>query len=137
MYRILMTILLSAFAITQKTMAQNLVTTYSYDSSGNVIKREMAVMSGKLSKTAITKDTVAIAKIYYDGNSSVLTITTEPPYGTLPITVKIYNATTRLLFDTFSFCGPRYDHNLASYPNGIYIVEAICGDMISSKKISK
>ena len=121
----------------QNVMAQNHVTTYSYDNSGNVVKRETAAKSGKSLKTAIAQDTTTIANIYYDGNSSVLTIATEPPYGTLPITVKIYNATTRLLFDTFSFCGPRYDHNLASYPNGIYIVEAICGDMISSKKISK
>ena len=137
MNRILLSLLLSVCAIMQNVMAQNHVTTYSYDNSGNVVKRETAAKSGKSLKTAIAQDTTTIANIYYDGNSSVLTIATEPPFDALSITVKIVNATTRLLLETFSFCGQRYDHSLLSYPNGIYIVEAIYDDITCSKKISR
>ena len=121
----------------QEAIAQT-VTRYSYDESGNVVsRREFGYASHKAAKNISVADTTSFANIYYDDNNCTLTIKLNNTTLGAATNVNIYNATTRLKISSFSFDYTTYTYNMTTYPQGIYIVEASCGENVTTKKITR
>ena len=131
----ILSVLLLLFS--QETIAQ-IVTRYSYDESGNVVsRRDIGNASHKSAKNISVADTASFANIYYDNNNCILTIKLNNTTLGAATNVNIYNATTRLKISSFSFDYTTYTYNMTTYPQGIYIVEAICGENVTTKKITR
>ena len=131
----ILSVLLLLFS--QETIAQ-IVTRYSYDESGNVVsRRDINNASHKAAKNISVADTASFANIYYDNNNCTLTIKLNNTTLGAATNVNIYNATTRLKISSFSFDYKTYTYNMTTYPQGIYIVEAICGENVTTKKITR
>ena len=131
----ILSVLLLLFS--QETIAQ-IVTRYSYDESGNVVsRRDIGYASHKTAKNISVADTASFANIYYDNNNCILTIKLNNTTLGAATNVNIYNATTRLKISSFSFDYTTYTYNMTTYPQGIYIVEAICGENVTTKKITR
>ena len=131
----ILSVLLLLFS--QETIAQ-IVTRYSYDESGNVVsRRDIGYASHKTAKNISVADTASFANIYYDNNNCTLTIKLNNTTLGAATNVNVYNATTRLKISSFSFDYTTYTYNMTTYPQGIYIVEAICGENVTTKKITR
>ena len=125
------------FIVPLKVVAQY-TTHYLYDESGNVTsRRNIGYASHRPAKNVSVADTASFADIYYNSNNCTLTIKLNHIAQGATTIANIFNATTRLRVSSFSFDGAICTHGMSAYPQGIYIIEAICGEQSTTKKITR
>lgn len=107
---------------------------YKYDCNGNVVSR---LLQNDAVAVETQSDTLMITIDYKAISGTAVISVSTCGEELLQTTVSVYDTSTNMLLGRKEFNGETYDMDLSTFPNGLYIVEAICGQEKVAKKIRK
>ena len=106
---------------------------YDYDANGNITSRYLATASTSM-QSSIPELKISIT---YNATSSKATVSVAGNDSDVPTSVNVYDISTNAKIDNRTFSTDSYEIDLSARKKGIYIIEAINGNVLSAQKISK